>query len=432
MTAEKRRQYGTGSLCQECDPKRGCPDRIPGDDGKLVRPKHDCKGRWVGFVEAGTSDRGTRRRVKVVRETEAKARQAVDALARQIAREGAPPPRGKRATVKSWSAQWLKMHETRVRPSAYATDASSVKKWIVPTLGTLRLEDVTPDRVRHLTDTITTAGRSTTTAAYAQGVLLRMLRAARLEGHRIQDRTLDTPSPGKAVSDRDGMLLESALAVLKVALLREDASRWVAALLQGMRQGECLGLTWSCVDLDAGTIDVSWQLDDLPYLDKDAETFRVPDGFEALRLHGAYHLVRPKSKSGHRVIPLVPWMRDALTAWKKVAPENPWGLVWPAERRTRGGKMALLPQVAKTDLAEWKAIQAEAGVQHPAKRPYVLHEARNTTATLLLEGGVPEPVQIAIMGHSTIATTRGYQHVSQALAQQALDAVAERFQLGAV
>ena len=429
MSAAKRRQYGTGSLCQECSPKRGCPDRVPGEDGKLVRPKHACKGRWVGFVEAGTSERGTRRRLKVVRETESKARQAVEALAKQIAKEGAPPPGRSRATVKSWSEQWLALHATRVRPSAYATDASSVKKWIVPNLGTLRIEDVTPDRVRYLTDTIIAAGRSTTTAGYAQGVLLRMLRAARLEGHRIQDRTLDTPAPGKAVTDRDGMSLEGALAVLKVALERPDASRWVAALLQGMRQGECLGLTWSCVDLEAGTIDVSWQLDDLPYLDRAAETFRVPDGYEAVRLYGAYHLVRPKSKSGHRVIPLVPWMSAALADWKKVAPANQWGLVWPAERRTRGGQVATLPQVSKTDLAEWKAIQAEASVQHPAGRPYVLHEARNTTATLLLEGGVPEPVQIAIMGHSAIATTRRYQHVSQALAQQALDAVAERFEL---
>ena len=36
---------------------------------------------------------------------------------------------------------------------------------------------------------------------------------------------------------------------------------------------------------------------------------------------------------------------------------------------------------------------------------------------------------IAIMGHSRIATTRGYQHVSPVLARRALDRIADRLQL---
>lgn len=31
-----------------------------------------------------------------------------------------------------------------------------------------------------------------------------------------------------------------------------DHSRWDMSLLQGLRQGEALGLTWECVDLGAG------------------------------------------------------------------------------------------------------------------------------------------------------------------------------------
>ena len=62
---------------------------------------------------------------------------------------------------------------------------------------------------------------------------------------------------------------------------------------------------------------------------------------------------------------------------------------------------------------------------------YLLHEARHTTATLLLEAGVDTAIITAILGHSSIVTTRGYQHASQALARRALDDVAARLGLTA-
>lgn len=36
--------------------------------------------------------------------------------------------------------------------------------------------------------------------------------------------------------------------------------RWSVALAVGIRQAEAIGLRWQFVDLDAGTIEVGWQL----------------------------------------------------------------------------------------------------------------------------------------------------------------------------
>ena len=50
-----------------------------------------------------------------------------------------------------------------------------------------------------------------------------------------------------------------------VALLRSVSTdpdafiRWSLALVLGMRQGECLGLTWDMVDLERGVVTVAWQ-----------------------------------------------------------------------------------------------------------------------------------------------------------------------------
>ena len=44
--------------------------------------------------------------------------------------------------------------------------------------------------------------------------------------------------------------------MLAVAADQRNAAHWSVALALGLRQGEALGLPWSAVDLDAGTLAV--------------------------------------------------------------------------------------------------------------------------------------------------------------------------------
>ena len=66
-----------------------------------------------------------------------------------------------------------------------------------------------------------------------------------------------------------------------------------------------------------------------------------------------------------------------------------------------------------------------AGVQHPAGRPYLVHEARHTTATLLQAAGVTPEVIISIVGHASYASTQPYIHRDLSQARAALQAVAD-------
>ncbi|MEU5642377.1 hypothetical protein [Streptomyces milbemycinicus] len=65
------------------------------------------------------------------------------------------------------------------------------------------------------------------------------------------------------------------------------------ALLLGMRRGELLGLRWSAVDLERGTLTV------LPNLQ---------------RVEGELWLVLPKTRSSERTIPFPPFSVSALRA----------------------------------------------------------------------------------------------------------------------
>jgi integrase len=392
-----RREYGTGSVYQR-----------------------SSDGRWIGSVEAGWNPDGSRRRVTVSAKTEAEAKRRLRDKRNAIERDGLTDA-NPRVTVKQWADEWLTMRADNVRPATYTSDRSGAR-WIVRTIGRRKLADLTPADVRAVDRALVKDGKAASSPR-THAVLRMMLKAAVAEGHQIPQRVLTVKAPPAPPSDRDALTVDQAIRVLDIASTLDDGSRWVAALLQGMRQGECLGLTWQAVDLEAKAIDVSWQLQPLPYVDRAQKAlgFRVPRSYECRRLVGAWHLVRPKTQRGRRVIPIVPWMETALTGWRDVAPQSPHDLVWP--------RLDGRPASDRDDTEEWHALQCAAGVGHPAGRWFHLHEARNTTATLLLEAGIDPEVIKAILGHSSIVTSRSYMTVHDAMIRDAMQKVAERLQL---
>lgn len=404
------RQHGTGTVFQRAD------------------------GKWIGRYRDGYTTTGNYRYRTVTGESKAKCQAELNKAVR--AARDAETTLSPRMTVKQWCDEWLPRQEQRVRPKGFIADRGAVNNWIVPNIGAKKLVDLTPADIRKVQDAIT-AKLTQATAIRYHSTLMGALKAASIEGHLIPARVFlsKPPQPDATENDRMDITVGDAIKMLKAAEQMPDNSRWVAALMQGMRQGERSGLAWDHVDLDAGTLDVSWQLQPLPYRHGCDEAdpcgrkpskcpqyaFRVPTGYEHRRVFGAWHLVRPKSESGQRLMPLVPWMVASLQQWREVAPDSP--LVWPRPN----GK----PRTDKMDLQDWHDLQDAAGVRHPNGRHYHTHEARHTAATMLMALGVDSQVIVAIMGHSSILSTRAYQHADLTLMRTALDGVAERLQLTA-
>jgi integrase len=380
--------------------------------------------RYVGTLEAGWTARGTRRRLTVTGRTEREAKQKLKDKERDVLLAGTPAE-GSRAgvTVKSWAEEWLATQERRMRPSAFAATRSQINAWAIPAIGHKRLDKLSPGDVRSVTRSILDAGRAISTANRAHSELLRMLNDAAADGRQVPSTVLTVVGPGTGRSDRDALTLADAAAVLVAARDEPDAARWVLALLQAMRPAEVLGLTWSRVDLEKGEVLIDWQLKSLPYrVPRNRDSgFRVPAGYDARKLHDSVHLVRPKTNSGWRRMPLTPWAVAALKQWQAVAPSSPHDLVFP-RADGRG-------QDDKVDRAAWVALQDRAQVAHvdgTHGRHYDLYECRHTTATLLRESGVDDETIIAIMGHASILSTRAYLHTDQARMRAALDGVEAR------
>lgn len=396
MAVKKRRAHGSGGVTRRKD------------------------GYWIGRYDDGYTPSGSRRRRTVTAKTKAEAERRLRDAIRSRAEHDDAGDANTRTTVRGWAEVWLPMHQDKVAPGTFTTNAGAVRKWVIPTIGHKRLTALTPADIRAIRTAIIDAGLSTTTARQAQSTARTMLRAARLEGHNVPPRVFDVEVAPVAKTDRDAIPLVDAEAILTAAAQDpQELARWSLALLAGLRPAEARGLRWSEVDLAGESATIEWQLQQLPYLDRSDKDqgFRVPVNHESVHLYLSYHLTRPKNRRGLRVIPLLPLCAEALRQWKAVAPANPWDLVF-TEEDGRSGRGYRIAWSKHTDATHWSAVQTAAGVTGPGGRPYANYENRHTTATLLMQIGTPTAIIEQIVGHSELVSKRTYQHVSQAAARE--------------
>ncbi|WP_251305899.1 tyrosine-type recombinase/integrase [Georgenia satyanarayanai] len=137
-------------------------------------------------------------------------------------------------------------------------------------------------------------------------------------------------------------------------------------------------------------------------------------------LEGGLHLIRPKSRAGWRTLPLPPGLAELVAQRVDAAGReaNQHGLLFT--RSAEDGPLTGRPIEPKSDTEAWGEVAKRAGIT----RAGTLHEARHTTATLLQSLGVEESLRVEILGHSSITTTRNYQHADIRLRSSALGKLA--------
>ena len=159
-------------------------------------------------------------------------------------------PQRRPPTVEAFLRSWLETSvKPRVRPLTYAGYKVNVEKHLVPTLGKIKLDQLTPQQVQAMINGRLAAGYSTKTVAYIHQVLRTALslalrwdmvprNVARLvDRPRIERRPIHPLTPDEArrfLTAIRGHRLEALFSV---------------ALALGLRQGEALGLRWDDVDL---------------------------------------------------------------------------------------------------------------------------------------------------------------------------------------
>ncbi|AKF15220.1 tyrosine integrase [Mycobacterium phage ShedlockHolmes] len=416
MVAKARRARGEGGLFQRAD------------------------GKWVGRCYVPGPD-GTRERKQIVRRSQADAIEALDKL-KADARAGRVAPSGASAyTVEKWLAHWIDdIHRDNLAPGTFADYKRVIRLHIVPHIGRVRLDKLTSEDVLRMQRAVQKS--TTRTAQIAHVVINRALTDAVAWDAVHRNVAAVVPTPKHRTKKRKGFKTDVARHIIATAgeIVDQAATpgyetRWAAAFLTGARQGELLGLTWDRVDLDEGTIDLAWQLQQLEQAHGCGEQradgtwecgrqrpgwcperhWDLHPGFEYEVVHRSLCFTRPKTDESTRLVPLVPELCTALRTQRATAQPGAHNLVWSyADGR---------PISPRDDYTRWQALLVEAGVRKAKEdggEAVPLHQARNTTATLLLEAGVDAHVIQSIVGHADVVTTRGYQHVDLSLQRAAL------------
>ncbi|WP_454199504.1 tyrosine-type recombinase/integrase [Nocardia sp. Marseille-Q1738] len=405
------------------------PRRARGE-GALYKRNRD--GMWVGQIELPKGPDGKRRKSKPVyskdRATAVKKLGEVkDNHAKGIAQAD------QRLTVKAYLEDWIeKVAKLRLDPDAWRTYRSAITTRIVPPIGGRKLIELSPDDIRHMHKWILSAtytrgkGETATVKTYstrsvqeAHNVLSAALTDAVADGKAYRN-VCELVGRPQVLSKKHGALTaEQARKVLLAALEDKDplVTRWAAGLMLGGRQGELLGLQWDRVDLEEGTLDLAWQLKWLKLKPgakpDDPKRFDVRPDFEHIPLWRGAALTRPKTALSQRLIPIPAPLAAILTVHRDRSETNPWNLVWVTPPGKRWKFVTPVSDLA--DREGWAAAQKRADVE-----PVSVHGMRGTTATLLMEAGVDARVIQAIMGHSDVVTTRGYQQVNLEAARKSL------------
>lgn len=300
-------------------------------------------------------------------------------------------------TVGGYVIGWLQT--TDLSPSAYDRYRQHVEQRILPTLGDVPLDRVSPPIVR------AAMTRWSGSAATRNGAVIVLRMAMR---QALSDRMLaDDPMAGiKAPTIRHKsptvLDVDDARRLLTTVAGDRYASLLAVSLGLGLRRGEALGLRTPDVDLKAGTVTVRHSLRRVPVSTRG-------EGDEWWRLQA------PKADSG-RTIPLPRFVADALEASIEARKaERRATKIWAANdfvfADPHGG-----PVPFSTLDNWWKRALERAGL--PDMR---WHELRASTATILLAEGVPELTVMAILGHRSLEMTHRYVKLLPRVSRGAAD-----------
>ena len=350
--------------------------------------------RWRGAVSVGYDASGSRVRKKVSGRTRAEVAGKLRKLHQQVDSGIVPDDR---LTVTAFLDRWLTVNlPGTVAESTEDDYVDTVRLHLVPVLGRKRLAKLTVADLDKLWQAKRDAGYSPNSIRIMRTVLRRALGQAEREG--IVPRNVARLSAAPRIRAREGRTLtvEQARELLDAAAGYRFEAAVVLALAYGMRRGEVLGLHWSALDWQAGTLRVTHGV----------KRVKDRDGLSGRRTRLVVsELKTPKSRRTLTLTPeLVARFRQhrLRQAEAQMAAGGLWqdhGLIFASEAGT--------PMDPDNFSHSFARLCERAGLGH-----WHPHELRHSGASLMLAQGTPLHVVSDVLGHASIAITKDvYGHL---------------------
>lgn len=317
-----------------------------------------------------------------------------DALlkAKQFEAKAPLPADVSKLTLAQYVSQWLASMKSACDESSHDRYESLLRLHIVPYLGGMLLNQITP---LHVMAFYTNHGASTETARYAGVVLTQALAAAVNLGLIHSNPAAAVRKPRRETSEihpLDEQELQSLMAAA-------EGSRYLPLYMviasTGMRRGEAFALTWDDIDLNRRKLSITKTLS---------------------RSGNRFCVKTPKTKASRRTIDLPMVAIDALLDQRKRLLAEGLAsceLVFPNRRGKHLNAEGFMRH-------HFKPLLKRASLSSKVR----IHDLRHSFATIALSRGVPVKVISEMMGHSNITTTlQTYSHVLPSMSRGAADAL---------
>lgn len=358
-----------------------------------IRQRPD--GRWEARVTVGINP-GTGKAIRrsIYGDTQAAVRKEMTAILREIDRGTYLTPQ--KITVGQWLDEWLDTYAvTKVKPLTYQSYAAVIKNQLKPAFGAVSLQSLRGSHVQKLYNEMLAKGRNAKTVINVSAVLRKSLDVAMKQG-LITSNPCDAAELPKAMRKEIKPLTDAEIPLfLEQIEKHEFRNAYALCLFAGLREGECLGLSWSQVDFEKGRITVSQQLQ------------KTKSG------HVEYYIADTTKSGKPRTIepPAIcfDYLRDEKRrqAQNKLKAGELWNNEWNLVFANGVGRYIEI----ETFYRKFKKVVAAIG--RPDAR---VHDLRHTAATVAIASGADIKSVQSLLGHATAAFTLDvYAHTSEAM-----------------
>jgi integrase len=327
-------------------------------------------------------------------------------------RAGQLPQRSTHTLGHFLEREWLPAVRPRLRASTWANYRTYTAAYVLPVLGQVKLQALTPVQLNGFYALLLERGRRRATSDGRAGLAPKTVRNVHVMLHRalrdamrwgyLPRNVAEAADPPAARSPEQRVWSPAQLGAF-LARVRGDRlyALWLLVATTGMRRGELAGLRWADVDLDHATVTplaprvvVDHQVQtSAPKTERGRRRLALdPATLQALREHRAQQ-AQDRAAVGPRYQDL-----GFVFCWPDGRPLHPDNVTGWFERHA---KAAGLPRIR-------------------------LHDVRHSYATAALAAGVPAKVISERLGHASVAfTLQVYGHVIPGMDADAAATVAD-------
>jgi integrase len=308
--------------------------------------------------------------------------------------------------------RWLPARKLSLRPSTWSSYEVAINRHVLPQLGGVQMQQLSPDRLDRFYADLSAAGLAPKTVRNIHVMIHKALHDA-VRKNLVPRNAAEAADPPKLTrssrSDMSTWTPEQLRDFFAGIAHHRLAAAYLLAATTGMRRGEVLGLRWADVDFIARHLHVRQTI-----------------------LSVNYELTygRPKTLRGERKIALDTETIRALRA-HRVAQQREMDVLGAGYRDQ---DLVFARENGDAVHPDYFSQTFDRTVKRLGLPKIRLHDLRHTHATLGLKAGVPIKVMSDRLGHATTAFTMDiYTHAIPAIEHEAAEQIADLvFGIGSV